>query len=656
MSKKLIFRISIVLGLIIALLVVIPFFFQDRLIADLTKQLNKSINAKITYKKVNISLLKDFPNATLSVEDIAVTNLAPFKGDTLFFAKNIDIAIKLTDLFKSVNEKITIKKIDFNNAKVSLKVNKAGIDNYSIAKKSSTLNKDKSKSPSKLTLDVSKYSITNSSFFYRNDKSDINIKLTNFNHQGSGNFSTSKMVLITTSQAKSFSFTMQKIPYFEDVKINLEAVFDIDLDKMRFTFKKNSTKINAVNIVFGGAIQLADTYQYYNLTFKSADDDFKNILSLIPSIYKNNFSDIKAIGKVDFSGNLIGKLTETEIPKFDISIKTKNASFKYLTLPKAISNIYFDGKIANKTGNINDVFLNIKESKFTIDKDIFSANGNIMHIATNPSLNINLRGNINLKNLSEAYPIEAGSDIKGILKTDISIVADRKSIETKQYQNIKNNGEISLNGFSYSSKSFANPIFINTLKLNFNTNIISLTSFKAHSGLSDIAATGTLNNFYGFLFGKKELRGNFKINADKFVVNDFLSNQKTTSNTKVLKDSTTQETLKIPKLLNIKATVKSTTVFYDNLILKNVNGQLLIKDGKASFFNTTANTLGGLLTVNGAVNTVQTPTDFDMSLNVKNFNIQQSFKAMETFQYLAPIAKAMQGKINSNFTVKGNLP
>jgi len=655
MSKKLIFRILIVVALAIILIVITPFFFQDKLVAGFITQLNKKINAKIAYNDVQLSLIKNFPNATLSIKNFVIINQAPFKNDTLIFTKNVNVAISLTDLFKNINEKATIKKIDFDGAKIFLKVNKAGKDNYSITKKSPVVNAKDQKKSSNFILAVSKYSITNSSFYYTDKKNDISLAVVGFNHQGSGDFSVSKLALNTITQATSFSLTMQNIPYFTDAKINWNAAFDVDLDKMKFTFKKNNAKINAVNIIFDGALKIGDTYQDYNITFKSSDNDFKNVLSLIPSVYKNNFKEINATGDFDFKGYIMGKLTENKIPKFNISIKTKNASFKYPTLPKAITNITFDGNIKNTTGNINDMSLHVKESKFVIDKDAFSANGNIAHLTTNPSVNAHLKGTINLKNLSEAYPLSIDSNIKGILKTNFKIEADKKSIETNQYQNIKSAGIISLQAFSYKSKSLKNPVNINKSVLKFNNNTISLVGFKALSGLSDFYATGTLKNFYPFLFGKKELQGDFKINADKFVLNDFLFDTNKSSDEKVLKDTIGQPKFKIPELLNIKAVVKAKTVLYDNLTLNNVNGQLLFKDGKARFTNITANTLGGLLTVNGDVNTKKNPTDFDLNLRIKNFDIQQSFNAMETFQSLAPIAKAMRGKINSDFSIKGSL-
>ncbi|MDH3382047.1 MAG: AsmA-like C-terminal region-containing protein, partial [Flavobacteriaceae bacterium] len=86
-----------------------------------------------------------------------------------------------------------------------------------------------------------------------------------------------------------------------------------------------------------------------------------------------------------------------------------------------------------------------------------------------------------------------------------------------------------------------------------------------------------------------------------------------------------------------------------------VSGQLLVKDEKVSFNNTKAQLLGGSIAINGNVSTKTQPATFDMDLGIQNFDITESFKVLETFQSIAPIAKALKGKINSSFALKGNL-
>jgi hypothetical protein len=89
--------------------------------------------------------------------------------------------------------------------------------------------------------------------------------------------------------------------------------------------------------------------------------------------------------------------------------------------------------------------------------------------------------------------------------------------------------------------------------------------------------------------------------------------------------------------------------------MKEVSGQLLIKDEKVTFANTKAQLLGGSIAINGNVSTKTQPATFDMDLGIQNFDITESFKVLETFQSIAPIAKVLKGKINTSFALKGNL-
>ncbi|MEO0902044.1 MAG: AsmA-like C-terminal region-containing protein, partial [Bacteroidota bacterium] len=55
------------------------------------------------------------------------------------------------------------------------------------------------------------------------------------------------------------------------------------------------------------------------------------------------------------------------------------------------------------------------------------------------------------------------------------------------------------------------------------------------------------------------------------------------------------------------------------------------------------------------VSTKEEAPSFDMSLGMDNFNIGESFQALELFKAIAPIASALQGKLNSDVKVSGYL-
>ena len=269
-------------------------------------------------------------------------------------------------------------------------------------------------------------------------------------------------------------------------------------------------------------------------------------------------------------------------------------------------------------------------------------------------VNANLDGVLNLANITKAYPIELENELSGILKGKLNTSFDMNAIETNAYQRIKNNGSVSITNFIFSSEDIVNPIQINKADLTFNSGNVSLKSFDAVTGKSDFTATGTINNLLGFLLSDKNLEGNFNVNSNTFAISDFMVENETASNTSN-KTTSEAESLKIPAFLDCTITANAKTVIYDNLNLKNVKGQLVIKDQNANLKNMTTDIFNGQLGISGNVSTKALKPTFDMKLAMQNFDISQSFKDLEMLKALAPIAKVLQGKFNSTIDVSGLL-
>jgi hypothetical protein len=101
------------------------------------------------------------------------------------------------------------------------------------------------------------------------------------NHEGTGDFAASKLDLVTKSTAK-ITLDMDKVNYMQNVPVTLDAILGIDLEKSKYTFKKNKALINQLPLEFDGFIQLVDAGQEYDLKFKTPTSSFKNFLGIIP--------------------------------------------------------------------------------------------------------------------------------------------------------------------------------------------------------------------------------------------------------------------------------------------------------------------------------------------------------------------------------------
>ena len=645
MVKKILKIIGILVLILLISAFAIPYFFKDQIKAKIQTVINEKVDAKVAFADADLSLFKNFPNANVTIEKLSIINKAPFEGDTLAAFEELNLKMSIKELFKGDNEPMKIDGISSKNGFINIIFNKDGIGNYDIALK----NKDKEQGKSKpFSLKIKEYSVENFKFKYYDEKSKVKMVLDSINHKGIGDFAASKLDLVTTTTTK-VSLDMDNVNYMKNVAISLDAILGIDLNQSKYTFKENKAKINELPLEFDGFIQLVDAGQDYDLKLKTPTSSFKNFLGLVPAKYSSNLKEVKTSGDFTVVGFAKGLYSETSVPKFNIEIASNNASFQYPNLPKSVRNIIIDTKIINETGVMKDTYVNLDKLSFQIDQDVFNAKANIKNISENAQVNAALKGTINLSNLTKAYPIKLEKPLTGILKADVTSEFDMESVEKSDYANIKNAGTIDLTGFNYTDEN-GKTMKISRALMAFNPSRVNLQQFNATTGNSDMAINGILDNFYGFVFKNQELKGNFNLNSNQLAVNDFM-----TTETASKKETKPSEAMKIPAFLNCTLTAKAKTVLYDNLILKDVSGKLIIKDQKATLENGKTNLFGGSIGFNGAVSTKEKTPIFNMDLGMNNVDIMQTFTQLDMMKKIAPIAGVINGKLNSQINVSGNL-
>lgn len=648
-TKKILKWTGISILSIIIVLAAVPFLFKEQIKNKVLASINKNVDAIVSIKDVNLSLLKSFPKANITIEKLSIVNKAPFAGKTLVASDNISLKMSVMELFNSENEPMKIESIATENTVLNIIFNKEGLGNYDIAIKDKTPEEEKTESKP-FSLNIEKYDVENLKFTYLDESSKMKLILDSIYHQGKGNFAQEKLDLETKTTA-NVSFEMDQSNYLKDTKLSLDAILGIDLKNSKYSFKENKALINQLPLEFNGFIQMVEKGQVYNLTFNTPSSEFKNFLGLIPAQYAGNLDGVETTGKFEVKGKIEGELTETTVPKFDVEMLSNNASFHYKDLPKTVKNINIDTHIINETGLVNDTYVNIDNFGFAIDQDIFNAKANIKNMTQNALVNAELRGVINLANVSKAYPIQLEKPLNGILKADVKTAFDMKSVETNQYQNIKNSGRVTLTGFNYSGPEMAKPISISIADVVFNPSKINLNQLNLKTGKSDVAVTGTLENFYGFLFKKQILKGNFNMNSNTFSVADFMAPTTTSTD----ENGKKTEAVKIPSFLDCTLTAKAKTVIYDNLNIKNVSGSLTIKDEAVKLSHLKMDVFGGKLNLNGLVSTKEKTPTFTLDLGLDKVDIGQTFTLMNTLKTIAPIGDVVNGKMNSTIKLNGTL-
>ncbi len=650
--KKILKITGITLLILIIILVTAPFIFQSQIKDMVRNFINDNVNAKVEFTDVSLSFISSFPQANVSLDGLKITNLAPFENETLADVKSLSFDMSVKELFKKASENpVIINSIDIEEALITLKTNKFGDSNWDIAKESETKNST-SETSEGFKLDIQDYAIKNSAFTYLDEVANNKIYITELNHSGQGVFSETVSEMDTKTKA-NITLAVDSTEYLSNNKIKLDALIGLDLEQNKYSFKKNKGLINNLPLEFNGFVQNVDNGQNIDITFENPGSDFKDFLAVIPTVYSKNISDVQTTGNFKVKGIIKGLATDNTIPTIDINIASNNASFKYPDLPKSVENISINASVKNTTGKTDDTFLDIKTLDFKIDEDAFKSSATIKNLTSNQIINASIDGILNLANITKAYPLELENKLQGIVKGKINTNFDINAIDTNAYERIKNNGDISISDFEFSSVDIVNPIKISQADINFKPGIVTLEHFKATTGKTDLDATGNINNLLGFLLSDKKLKGNFNVNSNTFTVSDFMVEGG--SERPVNQSTEPDDALKIPAFLDCTINADAKTVLYDNLTLKDVKGTLVIKDEKADLKKVTSSLFDGNLSLSGLVDTKTKIPTFNMDLGIENFDISKSFNDLDMLKSLAPIAQALQGKLNSAISLKGVL-
>ena len=140
---KKVFKIAaIVIGVLIVLLLALPFLFRGK-IADLVKtEGNKMLNAEFDFASLDISLIRHFPQASLTLEDFWLKGKGDFANDTLVQAGELTATVNLFSLFG--NSGYDISRIYIEDTRLHAIVLPDGRANWDVMKSDSTATEETS--------------------------------------------------------------------------------------------------------------------------------------------------------------------------------------------------------------------------------------------------------------------------------------------------------------------------------------------------------------------------------------------------------------------------------------------------------------------------------------------------------------------------------
>ncbi len=653
--KKVLKIAGITLGVLLILILVLPFAFQGKIEKLVKQEGNKMLNAQFDFSALDISLIRNFPSASITLEDFWLKGAGEFQNDTLIQAGELTAAVNLFSLFG--NSGYDISKIIIEDTKVKAIVLENGHPNWDVMKPSADTT-DTEETPTEsapIRIKLQKLSIKDLSVSYDDRQGGMYAAINHLNATCSGDFGSERTTVDLSMETPSLTYRTGGIPFLNKARLEADMNVDADFANNKYTLKDNTISLNAIQVNIDGWAAMQKNGIGMDMKLNTNEVGFKELLSLIPAIYAKDFQDLKTDGKASLTAFAKGILGQDQVPQFEVALDVKDGMFRYPSLPAGVENINIAANVKNAGGNIDATEITVSPFDFVLAGNPFSLKASVKTPVSDPDLQASAQGTLDLGKIKEVYPLE-DMTLNGTIQADMNLAGKLSYIEKEQYDQMKAAGSIRLNNMKLNLQDMP-AIDIQRSTFSFSPRYLQLSETTINIGQNDLTVDSRFENYLGYALKGSTLKGNLNISSNHIHVNDFISSDTTTVQAPETHDSTTVSSseagvIRIPENIDFTMQANLKEVLFDKMKLETVSGVLTVKNGTVDMRNLSFNTMGGSITANGAYSAPKgVQPHLNAGFDMKGIGFAQAYEELGLVQQLAPIFSGLKGNFSGNLKI-----
>lgn len=650
--KKIVKVLLIALGVLLLVAIILPWLFRGRIVEAIKTEANKQVNARIEFKSVGATLFRNFPELTISLHELWIHGIDRFDQQALFQAKRLDLTVKLWNVFKG--SPYEIQRVKLESADIQLLVLEDGTVNWDIMPEDTSAEADVPIQEGSVSLKLQQLTFSNSRLKYEDRELIFVTELNGVNGGLSGDISLDNSKLQLNLKADRLDVAYEKIPILAGVGAVFKGKIDANLTESVYAVKSEQMLLNALNVIFGGVFHLKDDAIGIEMSFNAPDGDFKQLLSLFPAIYANQFDQVRASGSFSFGGYMSGDYSEHSFPSFGMSLTIGDGGFSYPGMPSSMEKIMMSMKIENPTGNFDHTRIDMDRFSFLLGQNPFSMTLGVRTPVSDPQIESSMQGKMNLADLQGLLPEGAIPVMKGRLEADFGLKAAKSDIENKRYSQVMASGHLHAYDVELPSEKFAEAIRLEHATLDFNPSFIQTTVKQLRMGQSDFTLEGKVEDYLPYYLGNGTLSASLNVKSGMLDANELMKTF--LSDTTRAEGPADEHALQLPERIRAVLTASVGKLLFQQYDLSNVEAVVDYRDQRLVLQPLKAEMLGGIIEMKGSFdgrNAKAAPVDFDFA--IRDFDIPMAYQTIGLFQAAAPIAGKTKGRFSTSFRLKGLL-
>lgn len=512
-------KTALIAGLLLLALIMVPglyaLLYQEKVTTSLISKVNESVNTKISYRNLRITIFESFPNISVRFNDLLVEpspsfDLSQFTvedADTLLYSSSLSLTVSMPSLLTGT---VAVKSITARDGKVNLLSDSTGDINYQVFSGQKGNGKN---------VRLKNISIQNIRAAWDDRQSGIlftgNIEQAVLGGEifRTGIYLTTSLNAVIDSLSLNGS-TIRDLPVVAGVKLRKSA--------SSLSVAKGSLSLADLRFDVTGNINYSNST--LNLTIDGKKIDIASIVSRLPEKWRAVTGTFSPSGIVDLRCRIEGPYGEAGTPWLEMTYGLSRGRMSHQSSGFKVNNLEFSGKLTNGNRHSAETF-SCTVDRFTARYGSASVKGSFMLTNLNkPYIVLAAEGDLDFDDLNRVFRSGLISDQSGKVTGSVRL-AGRIPANMKPAAALPDlNPEISLlfNDFSGSLNRYGIAFSEVNGKITSNNDLVaqelSLTFREQH-----LTVNMVMKNFIPWLSGRGvmlEASGN--ISADRIIAEQFI--------------------------------------------------------------------------------------------------------------------------------------
>ncbi len=627
--------------LIVTIIGLYAWIRNDKLTAALVRKVNETVNTKISYGTLRLTIFESFPNITLRFNDLLVTpspyyDKTQFRGednDTLLFASSFSVTAHLLSLLTG---KVAVRSITVREGEINLLTDKRGDINYEI------FSGEKKKNGKSVRL---------------NSISALNMKTTWYDRSSGVRISGRINETILDGEIFKAGIFLNTT-----VSVDLDSIsfggmsiagFPVNASvKMRKTANSLSVARGTVSLA-GLNFNIDGMVNYSMSTLDLAVEGEKinigTVVSMLPEKWMSRAGGLTPSGIMDFRCSLKGPYGDAGSPHIELNYELTDGRVSSQRSGLKVNNLSFSGGLTNGALNNPETFL------FTVD-NLSATYGSAkltgsfrMKNLIRPNVTLALDGDLNFDDLRKIIKTDYIRDQKGSVSGHIKLsgqLPDSMKLDMTALPSLHPDASFVFRDFGATIASSgivltdANGSLI--INRDFIADSLAFTLMDQHFRVNAI-----MRNFTGWAAGRPEtmiVTGD--VSADRFVTASFTGSENDST------DNAGKPLNIFPSDVSMKITLRADSIISKGFRAGNFQTSLEYEPYLFTFSDIRAEGLDGLLTGEFKLGKQKDGDYITRSkLNVTGIDIKKTFSAFNNFGQNFIVSDNLSGNLTGTVTV-----